>query len=259
MATFPPAYQPLKVKSGPADIDYARTCSGTVTIAATTALTGGTVGAAATKFLSELLPGQTVVVGGVERIIDTITDDHTAAVTVAFTATISTGVAFDAYYNLGLTKDGFKWTVNNKSFEVDTDQLDVVNEYLIGRKLGITMNLAQWDTQNVSIAFPGDLPYIPGASSTAPGLARITPSIGSDSLALSHRLKIIPRSGANGTRTTDVGEIVSFWLVGPSWGEAQTIEYKKGAQRVLTANLRVWPDSTHRNMFGFVGDFSLDA
>lgn len=239
-------YDKTQIQSGPADVMQERSLTGTGSVTSSSPNITG-VG---TKFQTELAVGQAASINGVDFVVLSIATDTAAVATTTFGATAATK-AMTAFYNLGLTKDGVKEVVTTTGFVTTTDQLGDVGEIIDNRTVMLTINLAQWNADNLGLCFPEALPLLKGSSTF---LSRLSPSIGLDIAGVGKRLQIIPVKG--GAQTSDASLILNYWIVGPST-ETQTLEWGKQKQRVLVVNLRAWPDPTHSNEFRYVGDRSL--
>lgn len=140
--------------------------------------------------------------------------------------------------DLGLTKGGVEFNVTTETHEVLVDQFGntPISEYINGRKVTVSVPLAETTLENLVKIMPGATLVTDGTDPTKKRVD-VPTGIGTNLLSIAKPLVLHPI----GLPVSDVSEDVTIPLAGT--GGALAFAYKLDDERVYNVEFKAYPDA----------------
>jgi len=149
--------------------------------------------------------------------------------------------------DLGATKGGVEMTVETTTHEVTVDQTGEtpINEYIMGRRVTVTVPLAETTLENLVAIMPGAT-LIGGATDEDPKRVDVKTAVGTSLLDVAKELILHPI----GLPTANKDEDITIYLAATA-GQ-MSFAYRVDEERVFNVEFKAYPDPANQDaLFGY--------
>lgn len=155
--------------------------------------------------------------------------------------------------NLGHTSGGITVSVSTETTEVEVDQqLDPVDEIITKRGITVSVPLAEFSLENLSMAFPGS-EVVTDSIDTSKKKLVIASLSGKSARNFAGVLRLHPLSAED---DNDLSKDFLFPMAAPIGGEV-SINYTKSDLKTIPLQFKAYPDDDGRSLI--IGDPSAEA
>lgn len=161
-------------------------------------------------------------------------------------------VTFDGV-DLGATKGGVEMTVETTTHEVTIDQEGEtpINEYIMGRKVTVTVPLAETTLENLVLIMPGAT-LVGGALPDDPKRVDVPTAVGTSLVSIAKALVLHPI----GKDAADKSEDITIYKTATAG--AMSFAYRVDEERVFNVEFKAYPDQENDgHMFGYGDPLAL--